>query len=368
MKLLFTIPLSACLVLFSAAAEPETKVPDAGSPLQWIKFPDPRLEICGLPWFKENTPELWRFPKSAKEKVPKRVWDRAVAPDGGRIRFASDTSRLSIRVEGIRGENKKCFFDAYVDGEYAGSAQATTRDEAVLMLFEKKNHALKQIIIYLPNNHEVRVLAIAVDAGAKLETAASFALKRPIVCYGSSVLQGTGAAHPAKTYPAILARRLNCDFVNLGFGGAGKAEPEVVELVNSLEACCYIFDLGKSYGDQPIGPYARMIEVIRAAHPDVPIFCVTPIYSIKEAGEPGYREKSEKLRALMRQAANDRRKAGDKFTFVVEGLDLFGPADKEFFNDPLHPDDNGNERIAKRLAPIVEKVLSDKTTTVPPPK
>ncbi len=353
MKFIFAVALQSCLFISSAAAESATKASTVGLALQWIMFPDARLEIRGLPWFKENTPELWRLPKSSKEKIPKRVWDRAVAPDGGRIYFASDTSRLSIRVEG----EKKCFFDAYVYGEYAGSAQATTKDQTDLTLFENKKHALKQIVIYLPNNHQTRVIAVAVDAGAKIESPSAFAMKRPIVCYGSSVLQGSGAAHPAKTYPAILARRLNCDFVNLGFGGAGKAEPEVVGLVNSLDACCYIFDLGKSYGDQTVDPYARMIEAVRATHPDVPIFCVTPIYSTKEPDEPAYREKSERLRTLMRQAGNDRRKAGDKNTFVVEGLDLFNLADKEFFHDSQHPNDEGNELIAKRLATVVKKIL-----------
>ena len=156
-----------------------------------------------------------------------------------------------------------------------------------LVLFENKDRSLKDITIYLPHGHEVRVFAVGVDADAELKTPPAFALKRPVVCYGSSVLQGTGAKHPAKTYPAAMARRLNLDFVNLGFGGAGKAEAEVVGLVNQLDACCYIFDLGKSYGAPTIERYARMLDTIRASHPKVPIFCVTPIYSTKEADAAG---------------------------------------------------------------------------------
>lgn len=229
-----------------------------------------------------------------------------------------------------------------------------------LILFKKLDRKQRDITIYLPNNQEVRVMAIGLDPDAELKPARTFALPSPVVCYGSSVLQGTGAKHPATTYPAALARRLNLDFVNLGFGGAGKAEPEVVQLVASLDACCYIFDLGKSYGNPQIEPYARMLAAIRTTHPTVPIFCVTPIYSTKEVNEPEYLERSEKLRTLMRQAATDRQKAGDKHIFVVEGLDLFGKADEDAFNDPLHPNDEGNERMAKRLAPIVEKVLRGK--------
>jgi lysophospholipase L1-like esterase len=154
-----------------------------------------------------------------------------------------------------------------------------------------------------------------------------------------------------------MARRLNLDFVNLGFGGAGKAEPDVVALVNQLDASCFIFDLGKSYGNQTREPFARMLATIRAAHPTVPIICVTPIYSTKEIAEAEYREKSVRLRNLMREAAVERRESGDALTFVVEGLELFGPADQALFRDPQHPNDEGNELMAARLVPMLEQIV-----------
>ncbi len=170
-------------------------------------------------------------------------------------------------------------------------------------------------------------------------------------------MQGSGAAHPSRTYPAGVARRLNLDFVNLGFGGAGKAEPEVVSLVNELDASCFVFDLGKSYGLQSGTAYERMLDAVRAAHPKVPIFCVTPIYSTKEVNEPAYRKRSEDLRLMMRAAGEARKKAGDDLMFVIDGLELFGEKDKALFHDPAHPNDEGNERMAERLAPLVGKVL-----------
>jgi lysophospholipase L1-like esterase len=120
-----------------------------------------------------------------------------------------------------------------------------------------------------------------------------------------------------------------------------------------------LFDLGKSYGAAQPERYNRMLRTIRASHPDVPIFCVTPIYSTKEETEPDYKKRSEDLRSMMRQAAKDRREAGDKLIFVVEGLELFGPADSDLLADPAHPNDAGNARMAQRLAPIIEKVLRE---------
>lgn len=313
----------------------------------------------GLPWLAENAPDLWRLPRSAKEQVPKAVWNRAVAPDGGRIRLSCNSTWLGIRVQTLQQGGKRWFFDAFVNGEYAGSVSATGTQRVDLVFFEKKDHGWKDITIYLPHNREIRVFAVGVDGDAKFRTPPAFAGKRPMVCYGSSVLQGTGAAHPSRTYPAAVARRLNLDFVNLGFGGAGKAEAEVVALVNQLDACCYLFDLGKSYGAPTPERYSRMLDTIRASHPQAPIFCVTPIYSDKEASQPDYKKRSEDLRTVMRQAALDRRQAGDKLMFVVEGLELFGEADKNLFTDFTHPNDEGNERMAQRLAPKIEKVLAE---------
>lgn len=360
-RIVFLGALVTCALAAEKVAADNAKPPAAAAgDLRWLPFPHPQLELRGLPWFQENAPELWRFPQSAKFRIPAGVWNRAVASDGGRIRFASTTSRLAIRVQTTPAQTKPCFIDTYIDDDYVSSANALGVEPTELLLFAGQGRGRKNITIYLPNNHEIRVLAVGIEADAELKPPPAFAVKTPIVCYGSSVMQGTGAAHPAKTYPAVVARRLNLDFVNLGFGGAGKAEPTVVDLVNQLAASCFIFDLGKSYGNQEKEPYARMLATIRAAHPQVPILCVTPIYSTNEAIDPAYLEKSVRLRNLMRDAAVERRQAGDKFTFVVEGLELFGEADKHLFRDPQHPNDEGNELMGQRLVPIVEKVVLGK--------
>jgi len=338
---------------------------DNGAAMQWLSLPDSRLEIRGLPWLEENAPELWRLPKSARATVPKAVWSRAVAPDGGRIRFACNSTALGLRVQAVQPQGKKCVFDAFVNGAYMSSATPTGTQRLDLVLFKAQDHAWKDVTLYLPHMHEVRVFAVGLDADAEFKPAPAFARKLPMVCYGSSVLQGSGAAHPSRTYPAEVARRLNLDYVNLGFGGAGKAEPEVVALVNQLDACCYLFDLGKSYGAPTPERYCRMLDTIRAAHPEAPIFCVTPIYSTKEENQPAYKQRSEALRSLMRDAAMARRQAGDKHLFVVEGLELFGPADKAEFADALHPNDAGNELMAQRLAPLIEKAVLGKARRAP---
>jgi lysophospholipase L1-like esterase len=330
----------------------------ATTPVQWLPFPDARLEVRGLPWFAENSPQVWRLPAGARGQVPPAVWSRAVAPDGGRIVFTSTTSRLALRVQAAARPGKPCSFDVFgADGRLLGSARLTGDAPSELVLFSGRARDSQPLTIYLPNNQEVRVLGLGLDADADLSPAPAPAHPDPLVCYGSSVLQGTGADHPANTYPAALARALNLDFVNLGFGGAGKAEPAVVRLVAGLRAACFLLDLGKSYGDQGPEAYVRMLAELRSAHPRTPIVCLTPIYSSKEPNEPAFREKSERLRAMMREAAQARQRAGDDRIHVVEGLDLFGPGDARMLRDPQHPNDEGNLLMARRLEPLLARVV-----------
>ena len=51
---------------FAAQNRLEKNLPQGGGTgvaMDWIAFPHPQLEVRGLPWFTENSPELWRLPK-----------------------------------------------------------------------------------------------------------------------------------------------------------------------------------------------------------------------------------------------------------------------------------------------------------------
>lgn len=330
---------------------------------QWIPFPDERFELRGLPWFEENTPHLWRLPDRAMAAVPERVASLAHFPGGGRIRFATDTSQLRIKLSvtdvdqrpmaglGTRG------LDVYVDGRYWNSVCVGSVGEDEYTFFEGAERSMREITIYLPLFQELQVVAIGVDEGSVFQTPSAFTLDRPLVLYGSSIAQGSGTCRPGLTYQAILARQLNLDFVNLGFGGAGRAEPEVVELVAELEACCFLFDLGKSYGRQPKEVYTTMLDTIRDAHPEVPCICMTPIFSSRELYSAEYVDLSEHTRRVMREATTERIDGGDENVFLVEGLDLVTAVDADGFYEGVHPNALGYTWTADRLRPTVQKSL-----------
>ena len=359
---LFALQLLAPGNSFAGQAQAE---PPAGSDskavFEWLSFPDStKFKVLGLHWFEANQPKLWRLPVTAFQTLPKGVQNGCRYPAGGRILLKCDSTSLGVSLVCSNAGSLR-FLDVYVDGKYHGSAGAKGAGAAAeVVLFqgvEKKEH---EIMIYLPNRQEIVIRAIGVDKGTKFgKPEHTFAAPLPIVYYGSSVCQGHGAQHAGMSYEAILARELNLDFVNLGFGGAGKAEEVVVKLVNAIPACCYVFDLGKSYGAQDMTPFKLMLEAIRKAHPDTPMLCLTPITSAREVKDESYSKRSIHDRTVMREAVEAFVKDGGRNVQLVQGEDLLGFKDHAGLSkDGVHPQDEGYALIASRLSPLIRKALN----------
>ena len=359
-----TKPAPAAQADPAAVVEPAEEEAQAAKPAKldcaWLPFPDNvRFKVLGLHWFEQDQPKLWRMPAEQFGTLPQGVRRRSRSPAGGRILLKCNTSKLGLRVLPQNKGNLKGF-DVYVNGSFFKSVFAEEpKVEVELVLFKDLDRREKEIVIYLPYHQEVRIKAIGVDEDAKFGAPGHlYAKPLPVVFYGSSVCQGNGTLKPGMTYPAKLCRELNLDFVSLGFGGAGKAEANVVELVNSIPACCYIFDLGKSYGMQDATAYRKMLETVRQAHPNVPLICLTPITSALEVHSQTYANRSRHTREVMREAVNDFMKSGLKDVYLLEGTDLLGFTEHDGLSrDGVHPTDYGYSIIAKKLLPITRKAL-----------
>jgi lysophospholipase L1-like esterase len=326
----------------------------------WLPFPDTnKFKVLGLWWFGETQSNLWRMPKAQFDSLPKGVKAQCRRPSGGRILLKCDTSQLGLKVV---PQNKGALkgFDVYVNGSFVRSMGAEEpKVETEVVLFRDLDRKEKEIVIYMPYHQGMVIRGIGVDKDTKFSAPEhKFARPQPVVFYGSSVCQGNGAIKPGMTYPAKLCRDLNLDFINLGFGGAGKAEPNVVDLVNSIPACCYIFDLGKSYGMQDGTAFRKMLETVRKSHPDAPLFCLTPITSVREVYSASYANRSQHDRDAMREATKEFIQSGQKHVYLFEGTDLLGFTEHDGLSrDGVHPTDYGYSIIAGKLLPSVKKSL-----------
>ncbi len=340
-------------------AEPERR---------WLPLPSPELEIDGLPWFAQNGGEFFRLPAASQDKFPAPVWNLAKSPSGARIRLRTDSTALAVRLEYPSPPdmtNMHAFgqtgVDLYTDGAYRGTAVAG-KDAKPGKIYEHvyfnaRPHAWREVTLYLSLYKPVKVAAVGVDSDARLEKARGFAVPRPVVFYGTSITQGGCASRSGMSYQAILGRLLNIDFVNLGFSGNGKGEPEVAEAVSQIDASCFVLDFAQNNGTvaslQQV--YAPFLERLRKTHADTPILAITPIYA---AGEASGRTENDGMRQHIREVVSQRIGAGDRNLQVVEGTDLLGPSRADGLVDGTHPNDLGFQWMAEGLAPRLRRMLS----------
>jgi len=336
--------------------------------LRWVQLPQPQMEVDGLPWYGENGGELFRLPIKLKDTYRPPVWDLAQSPSGGRIRFRTNSTALAIRLEypeppGMK--NMHAFgqtgVDLYADGVYRGTAiadrDAKSGKTQEHTYFKSQPRVDREITLYLPLYMPVKVLGIGFDPDARVQAARPFSVKDPVVFYGTSITQGGCASRSGMSYQALLGRRLNVDFVNLGFSGNGLGEPELARAVAGIDASCFVMDFAQNNPtvESLAQAYAPFLETIRGRHPETPILVITPIYSSRESWARDAR--LEGMRELIRQVAARRIAGGDLHVEIVEGTDLLGPSGGDGLVDGTHPNDLGFQWMADGLAGRVAKVL-----------
>jgi lysophospholipase L1-like esterase len=340
--------------------------------LRWFSLPNASVAVHGLPWYAENNGALTRLPLRSKESFRPAVWSLAQSPSGGRIRFRTDTRVLALRLAFPSPPNManmhaygQTGVDVYADGVYISTAIADKAARASNVLehvsfdFVDKPRTEREITLYLPLYKPVKVCGIGVDKDAKVSLPKPFALPKPVVFYGTSITQGGCASRPGMSYPAILGRMLNVDFVNLGFSGNGLGEPEVARAVAEIDAACFVLDFGANHKtfDDMERAYAPFLETLREKHPHAPILALTPIYTVREIRFESLGRDWSKRREHIREVVNRRVAAGDNHLHLVEGTDLLGPSRADGLVDGGHPNDLGFHWMAEGLAPSLRKLL-----------
>jgi hypothetical protein len=367
MKLILGVLLFAASTLVSAQT-----TPPQSSLSRWIVLPSQPIEIDGLPWYAENHGDLYRLPERLKDTYPKQVWNLAKQPSGGRLRFRTNATTLAIRLEypaPPQMANLHPFgqsgVDLYVGNTYWGTAIADKDAkpgkvyEHVYFDFSDQPPVEREITLYLPLYLGVKVLGIGVDSNAVISRPAPFALPKPVVFYGTSITQGCCASRPGMSFEAIVGRRLNIDFVNLGFSGSGKYEPALASAVAAIDASCYVLD-GSNFSegeelDKALGPFIR---IIRKTHPDTPILVASFPYSSLDITAKGRKAKTDSKRNVTRNVVADFIAQGDHHIQSIEGTDLLSPLQGDGLTDGVHPNDLGFEWFAdvytRRIATVLQ--------------
>lgn len=222
----------------------------------------------------------------------------------------------------------------------------------------------KEYMLYLPLYDGLASLQIGVEKGGKLSQpdVMSPNNQKPVIMYGSSILQGGCASRPGMAHTNILARMLDREVINLGFSGNAKLDYEIAELMASHpDPGVFVLDYAPNCTADMIDEKAeQFFRIIRDAHPDVPIVIVqnavlhgTDIFDMGAARIVKAKNDSQ-LRLFEKL-----KKQGEKKIYFVNGDGMLGN-DGEATVDGTHFTDLGMLRYAEHIYPTVYQALTGK--------
>jgi len=347
----------------AAQRTPRTKGPDGG--LKWHDIRDWGVE--GKAWADTERP-FDRLPARAKAKVRPAVWGLSRHSAGMCVRFATDATAISARwtllspnlamnhmpATGVSG------LDLYARdpaGHWRWLAVGrprgvTTQARLVAGLPPGK----RAYTLYLPLYNGVKSVQIGLAPGAAVEPLPPRKTK-PMVFYGTSILQGGCASRPGMAHTAILGRRLDRAVVNLGFSGNGTMDPEVAELMAELDACVFVVDcLPNMAADAVAARTGPLVRTLRAKHAATPIVLVEDRTYSAAWLLPSLRRRNETSRSALRKAFDALVAAGVQRLHLVQGGPLLGD-DGEATVDGSHPTDLGFVRMADALEPVLKPLV-----------
>lgn len=327
-----------------------------------------QLTLEGLGWPTETLPYR-RLPMRMEKQAPEGVWGLSDHSAGLAVRFQSDAPSIHVRwhiinpnlamdhmpASGVSG------VDLYVrDGKtwrWAGTGRAYQQQEDAALVTGLKRQN-REYILYLPLYNGVFSLQVGVPSGSSLSPGAPWKSgRKPVVFYGTSILQGGCASRPGMAYPAIVGRRLEVETINLGFSGAGRSEPEMCDLLAEIDASVFVIDPLPNMGAVPVEErLTYLLTVLKRKHP------FTPVVLVESAGYRGEFVRGTRdpgvlpINKAMRKVYDATVRNWNGRLFYVEGRRLFGP-DGEGTVDGVHPTDLGFVQMADAIAPVVKAAL-----------
>lgn len=316
------------------------------------------LAIEGKGWSDTESP-YDRFPSRAKAVVPASVWDLSRHSAGIALHFRTDAPKVAVRwtltSDGLAMPHMPATGVSGVDlyrrdggqWRFVGNGRPTEKtNTAAFGLPAGENECL----LYLPLYNGVSRLDLGIPASNKLESV--HATAKPIVVYGTSIVQGGCASRPGMAHVAILGRMLDRPTINLGFSGSGRLEPAVSALLAELDPAVLVIDClwNMDVSDQEVASRIRtLVELVRKARPDTPILFVGQSNIAPESHPtPVSKVQAETVKGLTR--------SGIRGLFLADGAGLLG-TDGEGTVDGVHPNDLGMMRQAEALRPILSSIL-----------
>lgn len=308
-----------------------------------------------------------RLPASLENISRKPLWELGRCSAGLALRFRSNSTRVAAKWEvrdnrsmnhmtatGIKGLDLYCLQDGKWVFAGSGRPQGKVNEATIIGNMAPEE---REYLLYLSLYDGVTSLSIGVDSLSTIgQPAVGLPVReKPVVFYGTSILQGGCASRPGMAHTNILERWLNRECINLGFSGNALLDLEIAEVAASVDASLFVLDfLPNATVEQMKERAEKFYSIIRAKHPDTPIlFVEDPIFPHSRFDKKIAREvqgKNETITTIFRSL----KKQGEKNIYLLSSKNIIGH-DGEATVDGVHFTDLGFMRYAEVLYPIIKK-------------
>ena len=347
--------------------------------------------IQGQAWPAEMKGTYGRLPQRSEKQVRKEVWESGQDAAGLIISFSTNSPEIIVRyiVSGTKsfphmpatGVSGLDLYGIGKNGNFLWCKGAYTFDDTITYHF--KNFDDKDSLypfhqkggeyqLYLPLYNTVEWLAIGTTVGYSFK-ALPFRKDKPIVVYGTSIVQGGCASRPGMAWTSILGRRLERQLINLGFSGNGLLEKELIDLMAEIDAKAYILDCLPNLAEKGFSSgeiRKRIVESVKGLRR---IRTTTPIVLTEHAGysdeliNPINRKKVDDINQWLRLAFQQLKQEGVNNIFLLSRKEI--NLDINSRVDGIHPSDLGMlqyaEAYEKELRTILHEPTGSFSTTQP---
>lgn len=330
--------------------------------LEYHRLPGPAFDLYGV-YFDGKY--FVRMPEEIAEKVSAGVKVLYKIPSGGRVRFATDSNLISLRVkyDGLfhmisMPLISSCGFTLTEDSE-TGSRFVTVfkptldAEKGFTASYGFREKKMRYFTLFFPVYNEISELEIGMEPDCRLAEGKRYNNSLPLLYYGSSITQGCLCSRADNTYPAFISKRNNFDFINLGFSGNAKAEDFMVDYLASVECSVFICDYDYNAADAAYleKTHYRLYERYRSRRKEGSIIFISRPNCY---GENNERERRQIIRRTYLRAL----KSGDKQVYFIDGSLLWGREVHACTVDGCHPNDLGFFMMAKKIEKVIKKVMA----------
>lgn len=331
--------------------------------------------VSGRWWNDELADGYTRMPQRMQEKLPRAVWNLSQNSAGLSVRFKTNSRNVEVRyvlankpgyVNMARLNHSGVDLyarDANGSQYWIGNHMGWNFGDTVTISYHgitPRSFADRGLDyeLFLPPYNTVKMLEIGVDSGSSFRFLSESA-ERPIVVYGSSIVQGASPSRPGLMWTTQVKRDMDYPVINLGFSGSALMEPSIFEAMGEIPARAYVLDpMPNSYklGQEIYNRLTAGIDYLRSKN-DAPILLVENAGAVDSVLHPYEYNLCREGDRYMRKAYEDMKARGVKGLYYLPFEEI--GMDEDSYIEGTHPNDIGNRIYAKAVENKLREMLPE---------